>query len=165
MKIIVATKKDEPKIKELIEKLHDFELPMEELYVAKPDTAERNMRFFKRMIKNDNGAIFVAEIDNKIVGYAVCWIAKRPPYLYKVDKIGYISDVFVEDKYRMRGIGSALLGKVLEWFKNKNIKYVELSVLAKNEKAKKFYEKHGFKVYSLNLRKVVTDGKNKNKRN
>jgi len=165
MQIREATKDDEPKIKELIEKLHAFEMPMEELYASRPDTAERNMRFFKRMIKNDNGTIFVAEVDNQIVGYAVCWIAKRPPYLYKVDRIGYISDVFVEEQYRRRGIGSALLGKILEWFKNKNIKYVELSVLVKNEKAIKFYEKHGFKVYSLNLRKVMNNGKNKNKGN
>jgi len=150
-----ATEKDEEKIKELIKKLHAFEIPMEELYVAKPDTADRNLMFFKHKTKNNNGTIFVVEIDDKIIGYAVCWIERRPTYLYKVDKIGYISDVFVEEPYRGRGIGSALLGKILEWFKNKNIKYVELSVLAKNEKAKKFYEKHGFKVYSLNLRKAV----------
>ncbi len=156
-----ATIADEPRIKELINKLHEFEMPMEELYTSRVETAERNLFFFKRRTKNDNGLIFVAEVDGKIIGYAVCWIEKRPTYLYKVDRVGYISDIFVEQDYRGKGTGSALLSKVLDWFKNKNIKYVELSVLAKNEKAKKFYEKHGFKIYSLNLRKVVKNGKNK----
>ncbi|HEU4712708.1 MAG TPA: ribosomal protein S18-alanine N-acetyltransferase [Pyrinomonadaceae bacterium] len=57
----------------------------------------------------------------------------------------HINNVAVRDQYRRRGIGSALLGHILETGKQLNVKVAFLEVRAGNRAAQSLYEKKGFK--------------------
>ena len=56
---------------------------------------------------------------------------------------GKIEVLFVDEKYRRNGFGLKLLNSAVEWFKEKKIDKIELTVVYGNE-AVSFYEKLGF---------------------
>jgi ribosomal-protein-alanine N-acetyltransferase len=57
----------------------------------------------------------------------------------------HINNVAVRDQYRCRGIGNALLAKVLETAKRLKVKVAFLEVRSGNHAAQALYEKNGFK--------------------
>ena len=74
---------------------------------------------------------------------------------------GYIYHMSVAEKYRKKGIGSALVKKCLESFKNEKISKVALLVFKYNETGNTFWEKQGFilredvNYRNIGLRKLV----------
>lgn len=57
----------------------------------------------------------------------------------------HINNVAVRDQYRRRGIGNALLGRILETAKRLGVKVAFLEVRSGNHAAQSLYEKSGFK--------------------
>ena len=57
----------------------------------------------------------------------------------------HINNVAVRDQYRRRGIGNALLARVLETAKQLKVKVAFLEVRSGNHAAQALYEKNGFK--------------------
>lgn len=57
---------------------------------------------------------------------------------------GEISELFVIEKYRKQGIGTALINRIEDEFINNNIFSVLLFTGASNISAQKFYETQGY---------------------
>jgi [ribosomal protein S18]-alanine N-acetyltransferase len=57
----------------------------------------------------------------------------------------HINNVAVRDQFRRRGIGNALLGRIVETAKNLNVKVAFLEVRSGNHAAQALYERNGFK--------------------
>jgi ribosomal protein S18 acetylase RimI-like enzyme len=55
-----------------------------------------------------------------------------------------IESLFVAEKFRKQGIGSALVKKVLEWFEHEKAKSMMVNVAIGNEHAFEFYRQWGF---------------------
>ncbi len=66
----------------------------------------------KGLLREKLGAVKIAIVDGKIVGYILYTYRDSPIQLYK--KRGNIYDLFVREKYRGVGIGKALLFSALE---------------------------------------------------
>lgn len=111
-------------------------------------------KFFKSCIRAKNRILLVAEENKKIVGYAVGELGSRPP-VFKIRKFGFISDIFVEEKFRKLGIAKHFLQGLKKWFKSKNLKYIELTVHVKNEIAKKAWAKYGLEDYIIKKRATM----------
>ncbi len=77
----------------------------------------------------------VAEKNGRIVGYIIARI---------VYDRGHIIAIAVHPKYRRCGIGTALMEKIFDIFKEYGIKKVWLEVRVSNSAAIKFYKKLGF---------------------
>jgi ribosomal protein S18 acetylase RimI-like enzyme len=60
------------------------------------------------------------------------------------EKSGEIESIFVEEAYRSRGIGSALIKRALAWFGEHGSVQNRVSVSDGNERAWEFYRKFGF---------------------
>ncbi|MFI8707910.1 GNAT family N-acetyltransferase [Bacillus sp. NPDC077411] len=74
-----------------------------------------------------------SETDN-ILGFCIA-------YSKKVS--GKIEVLFVDEEYRRNGLGLKLMNSAMEWFKEKQIYEIELTVVYGNE-AVSFYQKLGF---------------------
>ncbi|MFX0134634.1 MAG: GNAT family N-acetyltransferase [Candidatus Hodarchaeota archaeon] len=99
--------------------------------------------------KGRSDKIFVAERENKCVGFIACNILKSPSEIFD-KKIGFI-DLIIVDRYSQGlGIGYALLYAALNWFSNM-VDIVELGVRVDNYPALNMYQKAGFKVISSNF--------------
>lgn len=93
-------------------------------------------------LENHNSHYFVAVQSDKVLGFAGIWKA--------VDDC-HITDIVVKKDFRMLGIGSKLLEKLIQEAKKENVTSLTLEVNANNIPAIGLYEKYGFK--SLGIRK------------
>jgi GNAT superfamily N-acetyltransferase len=84
--------------------------------------------------------ILIAEFDNKIVGQAI-FFKNFSTFLGKPGI--YLEDLYVKPEMRGKGIGKALLEKIISIAKERNYGRVEWSVLDWNEPAIDFYKKIG----------------------
>src|SRR3989339_519343 len=68
---------------------------------------------------------------------------------------GYISDLYVEEKYRKSGLGSELIKEAQEWLRKKGKKNVTLHVESWNIGAINLYRKLEFKDKSIRMEKKL----------
>jgi GNAT superfamily N-acetyltransferase len=80
--------------------------------------------------------VLVALIEDKPVGYASVHEENSP-------RSAWVTDLVVAEKYRKKGIGSALFLGVQEWAVQKNIKRIILEMQLKNYPAIRFAQKFG----------------------
>lgn len=69
-------------------------------------------------------------------------------------KSAFIYDFRIDESQRGKGYGKETLARVDERLKSMGARYVSLNVFGHNHRARALYEKHGFKVTSLGMRKV-----------
>lgn len=67
------------------------------------------------------------------------------------DNAGNIPLIGVSAEYRGRGIGTALVFHALRWFKERDVKSVNVRTQSSNMNAIKFYEHCGFKVKAIDI--------------
>lgn len=100
-----------------------------------------NKKEFQKFLKN-NG-LYVAEIDKKIISYQS---------VKKEKEILILEDVYVKKEHRKKGIAKKLIEKVISDFKKYKIKQIKFNC---PERLRGFYEKLGFKVTSLVMKKEI----------
>ena len=103
------------------------------------------------------GMIFVAEVEGAIAGFAA--VQARVPNEDKDEEpyeFAYISDLAVLDRYRNRGIGRALIARAEAFAREKGASWLRISVLARNEVARRLYERRGFEERLILLEKALS---------
>jgi ribosomal protein S18 acetylase RimI-like enzyme len=104
------------------------------------------IKFARSMVENKDSLFLVSESEDlTISGYSLCFMRDRPP-IYTNSREGYISDLFVKEECRKQGAGSQLVDTMLDFFKDKCVKYITLQYHHQNDIAKKFWDKKGFEV-------------------
>jgi GNAT superfamily N-acetyltransferase len=131
-----ASEKDVPAIFGLIKELADYEKLSDQL-VATED--ELNKVLFG---ENNFVEILIAEYEGQIAGQAL-FFKNFSTFLGKPGI--YLEDLYVKPEMRSKGIGKALLDKLISIAKERNYGRVEWSVLDWNESAIDFYKKIGAK--------------------
>ncbi|MFA5961899.1 MAG: GNAT family N-acetyltransferase [Parcubacteria group bacterium] len=107
--------------------------------------------YFKKNITDKNGFSIIAADNGKIIGY-LCGSFKSSPYTYRIIlKYAELDNMFVDEKFRSKGIGKKLAKEFLVWCKEKKADCISVNASIQNEKAIKFYHSLGFKDYSLTL--------------
>ncbi len=114
------------------------------------DVGERKeiVHFFDKSLNENTKNIFVAKIDNKIIG-VIGWYQDKGSFIKKIlgnifptgQNIYWVSFFAVDTDYRSHGVGTLLMKKLLDELKNK--KAAELWTYSR--RAKIFYKKMGFK--------------------
>lgn len=131
-----ATEKDVPVIFALIKELAEYEKLADQI-----KTTEDGLR--KTLFGKDQFVeILLAEYNNNIVGQAL-FFKNFSTFLGKPGI--YLEDLYVKPDLRGKGIGKALLDKIISIAKERNYGRVEWSVLDWNEPAIDFYKKIGAK--------------------
>ena len=108
------------------------------------------MNLKKSIKKNVYGVKISYQDGGREVGRAFLYVLKND--LHK-KPFGLLEDVFVNEKYRGRGLGSKLvLAAVAEAKKRKCYKLIATSRSSKPE-LKKFYKKFGLEIWGVEFRK------------
>ena len=96
--------------------------------------------------RNETGdeIVLVAEIDNEIIGFAyIQYEAVNYPAL--LENAAWLHDIYVEQEARSAGAGKLLIEKSIEAARELGADKLMLSVAAKNELARDFFEQKGFR--------------------
>jgi len=106
--------------------------------------ADRTLRkFVIGNIRGRNGLVLVAEDRGKLVGYCMSFIKKNVP-IFRIERTGYISDLYIREKYRGSGIASQFKKHTFRWFKKKGITHASIEVYFENKASWNIYRKWGF---------------------
>jgi ribosomal protein S18 acetylase RimI-like enzyme len=85
----------------------------------------------------------VADTGVELVGFCFSYISQKPKY-FKLEKFGFIGDLYVSPDYRRLGIGHDLVKDALNFFARRKVSQIELLVSIKNRDAITFWEAIGF---------------------
>src|SRR5580704_2066172 len=133
-----ATSQDAPAISRLVSELARYEKLEHEVISSSVD--------FQRILEDpkSNVEVLLAFWSGETVGLAL-FFENFSTFLGKPGL--YLEDLFVQPEFRTKGIGTALMMRLIEIAKERNYGRVEWAVLDWNESALKFYtEKIGAKL-------------------
>jgi ribosomal protein S18 acetylase RimI-like enzyme len=146
IKIRTAKIKDAKEIAQLELELMEHIIKLEKIFEIKKDAIKHMEKRFKQIPSDRQHKLLVAESDGQLVGYVKARIKKRDP-IYKIEKMGFIDDVYVQPKYRRQGIAKEFIKQIFAWYKKRGIKYADLFVVSNNETAKTVWKNMGFRGY------------------
>jgi ribosomal protein S18 acetylase RimI-like enzyme len=114
-----------------------------EQYISEALTLEHITREFQ----NPNSSFFFAEYNSEIIGYLKVNQDEAQTEKQLAEALE-IERIYVISEYQSNGIGALLLNYSLDFAQLKRLKRVWLGVWDKNKSAIRFYERHGFVVFS-----------------
>ena len=96
----------------------------------------------ERLRKGSQWQCWIAEREETAVGAVWAQVVEKIPNpVGEAECYVYLTNFYVCEEFRGAGIGTRLLGAVLEWSKSKNAEKV---ILWPTERSKAFYLRHGF---------------------
>ncbi|GBE19609.1 putative acetyltransferase [archaeon BMS3Abin17] len=156
MKIKKATIKDISKVLELSK---EFMQEHSKISRYKSPTSielrvKEKKKIFEGDIKSGKGAIFLAKLNKKLIGY-VFVLGFIPKKVSNTKDFGYISDLYILKEFRKKGLAKELISRAEKWLKKSGYKEISLDVNNFNMKAKRLYNKLGYFKESYCLRKKL----------
>ena len=119
-------------------------------------TEKHQQEAIARITKNENDLMLVAEVisQSMVVGVLTCHSKKQKSRQHVVRL-----NITVRKDWRGKGIGTRLIQESIRWAKrHKNIRRIELDVLARNTGAVTLYSRLGFRVEGRGIGAVYHDG-------
>ena len=135
MNVIIrkAQKEDMGAVLELINELAVFEKEPDAVIINKDDLIRDGFG------ENPAFHCFIAEADGKIEGMALVYFR----YSTWKGKTVHLEDLIVREKFRGKGLGSALYTEVIRFAAEQKVKRTEWVVLNWNKEAADFYRRSG----------------------
>lgn len=139
-----ANRKDARTIAEFAIKLFAQHREYDSRRFAEIASVEGAENFYGSQTEVKGAAILVAEIKNRIVGFAYLQY-EMMDYANLLENAVWLHDLYVEETARGQNAGKLLIEKSVEIAKQLGADKLMLSVAAKNTAAKEFFERTGFK--------------------
>lgn len=120
------------------------------------DNIDENFRvtnFYQYYIQDKTKLLFLAEDNNKIIGYIYGYFDKDAT---TNNKVAYLDALFIDNEYRHQGIANKLINEFKKWARENNCTSMEVNVCSNNIKAKNLYLKNNFQTFKETLKcKIV----------
>lgn len=149
MEIIEYNKTYQEDVKDLLVELQKYIVSIDKyhLNIVSPQYREVYFKKTLKLIKQNNGKIFVAVKDNKAIGMIAGYIQKYD----KLDRIDYtcpkkgiVEELIVSSTNRDKGVGNQLLACMEKFFRENNCEFCQVDVFSYNDIGKNFYNKYNF---------------------
>ena len=88
-------------------------------------------------------ASFIAVVDGKVAGFI---LAQPTSYVHSAQREMWLEYIAVLPELRRKGIGSALISKVLDRARSEKVTVLHTALNPNNDESSKFLEKHGFEI-------------------
>jgi RimJ/RimL family protein N-acetyltransferase len=119
----------------------------------RPQSLQGEQARIQNILESDNSMIFVAEIDNKIVGHLSVYGDS-----FKRNKHRAYIVVGILQAFTSQGIGKKLFEALDIWAKEVKLHRLELTVMTHNENAIRLYKKMGFEIEGTKRHSLKIDG-------
>lgn len=88
-----------------------------------------------------------------ILGYALVTVNEGSPTWASVERFGYVESLSVLPEARSTGVGSALLRAAEDQLATLGVEQVNITTVAPNENARRFYEREGYEAAFITLQR------------
>ena len=147
LRVRSARRDDWPAARDLLRQVDDLHAALAPDYFR---SAPRDDGDWVRLLEEDHGAVFVAEVgDREAVGVLVARIYDTPdnPGMVPRRRL-HIETVVVCRKHRRRGVGRRLMDEGTAWGRSHGAVEVVLTTWVGNDDAEAFYQRLGYRVLS-----------------
>lgn len=125
-----------------------------DLYCETDDRAVS--KWFKEQLREKGNSTFVAEIDGRVLGYALVRMVQRPAHVFCYDRsCAYLDQICIDPDHRRAGVARELLQAVIAKASAAGMTRLELDVRSDNESAKASFRAMGFTTYSEKMEMVL----------
>lgn len=138
----------------LWKEISDYHAALDPIFALAPDAAKYYRENLTRILNDENWCVLLADEDGVAVGFITGAVREMPP-VFVAKRTGHVSDALVIEHFRRRGIGEQLYRAMCEWFRERGVTIIELSVAASNPTAVPFWRKMGFGDYMLRMRAEI----------
>ncbi|MFA6419497.1 MAG: GNAT family N-acetyltransferase [archaeon] len=115
--------------------------------------------FYFDFLSDKQKCFFVAEEENKIIGFVTGELIERTEFWYrKINCFASLDEIFIDEEYRSKGIGAKLMTQFKDWCKEQGAERINLEVSTTNVPAILFYHKHAFQDQYL-IMETALEGK------
>lgn len=137
--------KDAAALRRCIVELQEFERTIDPKLPPGEEMADGYLASIHARCREANGKIFVAELDDSVVGFAA--VLAQEKFTEPDEPLGtyaFISDLVVLSQYRRHGIGRQLLDHAEAFARAAGAREIRIGVLALNMAARKLYRSAEF---------------------
>ncbi|GKX65352.1 GNAT family N-acetyltransferase [Inconstantimicrobium mannanitabidum] len=99
--------------------------------------------WYSTTLDNEQLITFAAIDEGEAIGFIHGFI-KDQAGTYVNETVVMLDAMYVKDKSRKQGVGTALIEEFKKWGKSVHAKYIDLTVLIDNSSGIELYKKHGF---------------------
>ncbi|MBD3350954.1 MAG: GNAT family N-acetyltransferase [Candidatus Lokiarchaeota archaeon] len=131
-------------------KLMSYHVQFDQSFEIKENAEQIFKEFLLKTIKNTNNCVYIALVKENTIAYMMGLKDFRPP-VFKDSECAYISDAFVMEKYRNKGVGGKLCRKLISWFYNEGITRLEVQAAINNNISVPFWRSIGFRPYLTSM--------------
>ena len=143
--------------------LQDYERGLDPRIPTGASVADACLKEIFQSCEKYHGKIFVAVIDEEVVGYAgVLARARAEGSDEGPREFALVTDLAVLEAYRNCGVGKCLLEASEQYAREAGARWFRIEVLAKNTMARAVYASYGFREHAITLEKQVTRPEGKN---
>ncbi len=114
-------------------------------YFKIPQSDDFAVEFFQKMLADPTVSIFIAETEERALGYAVCKLMEREetPFSFAMRYL-LVDQISVRPTSQGQGVGKALLDRAEELAKETKALRIQLDSWSFNTEAHGFFENYGF---------------------
>lgn len=120
-----------------------------------PATEHGAMRYARRLLDHlDDPAarLLVALRSGEIVGYVLGVVVDLAPEMFAQEPSGFLADIYVSAAHRRAGVGRALVEGLMDWFREKGLRYFEWHTAAHNAEGIGFWRAMGGRDVMVRMR-------------
>jgi GNAT superfamily N-acetyltransferase len=122
--------------------------------ILNDDAADYFFGYATGLLSRKDTLTLVADDNKKIVGYMIAQKQRRPP-IYHHTQVAYLSDSFVAETHRGKGLLRMFMSDLHKWCKAEGVTAIDVQIFEGNKDAQAIYRKLGFHDYRVLLRQEV----------
>ena len=143
-----AKEQDLEAVVDLWEELAKYHAGLSDEFSLAWDSRRRWSKYLRLKFGEISTKLIVAVEEEKIVGFMLCMLSPNYP-IFKERKIGLISDVYVLEERRRKGVAKMMLDVAVKWFRKNKVRSVHLSAAAANPDGQGAWKQLEFEPYMV----------------
>lgn len=149
------TRADIPTVARLGKELYQYIETIDPVWRTSPAAEDILRAHLTELYTKRYAMTYVACREMDVIGFITGSIVQRPPVILP-HRDGLVDNAYVKPAWRSRGIGTRLCELLLEWFGLQEIDEVRIHYQVSNRDAAAFWEKMGFKPWTVEAHCVLS---------
>lgn len=113
------------------------------------------LTYLEKACADHRGAIFMADYAEQPAGFVCVVASTRGESPDDPAPFAWVHDIFVRPEHRQHGVASSLMAEAERFARSEGSRVIRLGVLDRNDQARAFYARHGFREYTHVLTKTL----------